>query len=81
MPLHSFKYIAEAQRLHCLAGPSVSSAVAAGVAKNALDKAPVVIRIETNAGHGAGKPLNKVIAEHADVFGFFAKYLGATWTA
>jgi prolyl oligopeptidase len=36
--------------------------------------APVLIRIETNAGHGAGKPMDKVIAEIADkwAFMFFA---------
>lgn len=31
---------------------------------------PVLIRIETNAGHGAGKPISKIIEETADVFGF-----------
>jgi prolyl oligopeptidase len=81
VPLHSFKYIAEAQRLHGFTGPGVAAPVSAALAANTLDKAPVVIRIETNAGHGAGKPLNKVIDEHADVFGFFAKHLGAKWVA
>ncbi len=32
--------------------------------------APVLIRIETNAGHGAGKPLSKRIAEAADCYAF-----------
>lgn len=31
---------------------------------------PTLIRIETNAGHGAGKPVSKIIEENADVFGF-----------
>ncbi len=31
---------------------------------------PVVIRIETNAGHGAGKPTSKIIEEQADIFSF-----------
>lgn len=31
---------------------------------------PVLIRIETNAGHGAGKPMDKVIAEIADKWAF-----------
>lgn len=31
---------------------------------------PSLIRIETNAGHGAGKPTNMVIAEYADRFAF-----------
>ena len=32
---------------------------------------PVLIRIETNAGHGAGKPTSKRIAESTDVLSFF----------
>lgn len=32
---------------------------------------PVLIRIETNAGHGAGKPISKVIEEQADIWSFF----------
>jgi prolyl oligopeptidase len=31
---------------------------------------PVLIRIETNAGHGAGKPTNKQIEETADIWSF-----------
>ena len=31
---------------------------------------PVLIRIETNAGHGAGKPTSKIIEEQADIFSF-----------
>jgi len=37
---------------------------------------PVLTRIETNAGHGAGKPTAKQIAERADVFAFLVKSLG-----
>jgi prolyl oligopeptidase len=32
---------------------------------------PVLIRIETDAGHGAGKPTSKVIDEVADIYSFF----------
>jgi prolyl oligopeptidase len=38
--------------------------------------APVLIRIETRAGHGAGKPTSKIIAEAADEFAFLVKNLG-----
>ena len=37
---------------------------------------PVLIRIETKAGHGAGKPTAKVIEEVADQWAFLAKHLG-----
>jgi prolyl oligopeptidase len=38
--------------------------------------APVLIRIETKAGHGAGKPTSKQIEEIADIYGFLMKNLG-----
>ena len=38
--------------------------------------APVLIRIETKAGHGAGKPTSKQIEELADIYGFLMKNLG-----
>jgi prolyl oligopeptidase len=31
---------------------------------------PVLIRIETNAGHGAGTPVTKTIEQYSDIFGF-----------
>jgi prolyl oligopeptidase len=37
--------------------------------------APVLIRIETKAGHGAGKPTTKQIEEAADKFAFLVKNL------
>jgi len=38
--------------------------------------APVLIRVETKAGHGAGKPLSKTIEEDADIFEFVFSMLG-----
>ena len=38
-------------------------------------EAPVLTRIETNAGHGAGKPTAKLIAEVADEWAFLVKNL------
>ena len=37
---------------------------------------PVLIRIETKAGHGAGKPTSKIIEEVADQWSFLVKHLG-----
>jgi prolyl oligopeptidase len=37
---------------------------------------PVLIRIETRAGHGAGKPTSKIIEEAADKLAFLVKELG-----
>ena len=38
--------------------------------------APVLTRIETKAGHGAGKPTAKIIQERADQWAFLTKALG-----
>jgi prolyl oligopeptidase len=38
--------------------------------------APTLIRIETKAGHGAGKPTSKMIEEIADRWGFLVRVLG-----
>jgi len=38
-------------------------------AKQAGDN-PVLIRVETNAGHGAGTPVSKTIEQYADIYGF-----------
>lgn len=40
---------------------------------------PVLIRIETKAGHGAGKPTSKMIEEAADVWSFVLQNLGMSW--
>ena len=40
--------------------------------------APVLIRIETRAGHGAGVPTEKVIEEYADRWAFLVENLGMT---
>ncbi len=39
---------------------------------------PVIIRIETNAGHGAGKPTEKYIEEYADEWAFLWYNMGFT---
>jgi prolyl oligopeptidase len=37
---------------------------------------PHLIRIETRAGHGSGKPTDKIIAETADLWAFAAYWTG-----
>ncbi|MCA1197359.1 prolyl oligopeptidase family serine peptidase [Sphingomonas sp. R647] len=37
---------------------------------------PHLVRIETRAGHGAGKPTDKVIEETSDLYAFAAKWTG-----
>ncbi|MGY0563987.1 MAG: prolyl oligopeptidase family serine peptidase [Paraglaciecola chathamensis] len=37
---------------------------------------PMLIRIETNAGHGAGTPISKTIEQYADIFGFTLYNMG-----
>jgi prolyl oligopeptidase len=40
---------------------------------------PVLIRIETKAGHGAGKPTSKQIEEAADIWSFTMHNLGLSF--
>jgi prolyl oligopeptidase len=37
---------------------------------------PVLIRIETNAGHGAGTPVSKRLEQTADIYGFTLHNMG-----
>jgi prolyl oligopeptidase len=37
---------------------------------------PVLIRIETKAGHGAGTPVSKIIEQYADIYGFTLYNMG-----
>lgn len=38
--------------------------------------APVLIRIDSKAGHGGGKPLSKQMEENADIYGFLMYEMG-----
>ncbi|XP_062164615.1 uncharacterized protein LOC133871234 [Alnus glutinosa] len=67
VPLHSLKLLATMQYVLC----------------TSLEKSPqinpIIGRIECKAGHGAGRPTQKLIDEAADRYGFMAKMLGASW--
>ncbi|GMY28148.1 prolyl endopeptidase-like [Fagus crenata] len=67
VPLHSLKFLATMQYVLC----------------TSLEKSPqtnpIIGRIECKAGHGAGRPTQKLIDEIADRYGFMAKMLDASW--
>ena len=42
-------------------------------------ESPALIRVETNAGHGAGKPTAKIIEEQVDKWAFMLYNMGLTW--
>ena len=44
-----------------------------------VEPTPVLIRIETQAGHGAGEPTSKQIDEWADIWAFTFQNLGMTY--
>lgn len=50
--------------------PAHSFKFAAELQEKQAGTAPTLIRIETNAGHGAGTPVSKTIEQYADIFGF-----------
>ncbi len=50
--------------------PAHSFKFAAQLQKSHAGDRPVLIRIETDAGHGAGKPISKTIEEQADIWSF-----------
>ena len=50
--------------------PAHSFKFAAELQEKQAGQNPVLIRIETNAGHGAGTPVTKTIEQYSDIFGF-----------
>jgi len=65
VPLHSLKYIAEMHHVFRDCPKQTN---------------PLMIRIETKAGHGANKPTSKVIDEYSEVFAFIARSLNLQLT-
>ncbi|UIZ25584.1 hypothetical protein KXD40_006115 [Peronospora effusa] len=66
VPLHSYKLIAELQHQ---------------LGSSEMQTNPLLIRIDTKSGHGAGKPTTKIIEETSEVFAFIAWSLGAPFVA
>ncbi|MFL5539987.1 MAG: prolyl oligopeptidase family serine peptidase [Longimicrobiaceae bacterium] len=60
--------------------PGHSFKYAAALQRAQAGDAPILIRIETRAGHGAGKPTSMQIDEAADRWAFLVKALGFTPT-
>jgi len=56
--------------------PAHSFKFAAELQQKGLKNNPLLIRIETNAGHGAGTPVSKTIEQYADIFGFTLYNMG-----
>ncbi len=56
--------------------PAHSFKFAARLQADNASQNPTLIRIETKAGHGAGKPTSKQIEEQTDILAFLTKVLG-----
>jgi prolyl oligopeptidase len=56
--------------------PGHSFKYAAALQAADIGDAPHLIRIETRAGHGSGKPTDKIIEEYADMWAFIARHTG-----
>ena len=86
-PLHNIKPVAYPPTLVITSdhddrvAPAHSFKYAATLQATQTGSAPILIRIETKAGHGAGKPTTKIIDERADIFAFLSKSLGMKWAS
>ncbi|MEZ4778052.1 MAG: prolyl oligopeptidase family serine peptidase [Flavobacteriaceae bacterium] len=56
--------------------PAHSFKFAAALQENQIGTNPVLIRVETDAGHGAGTPVHKTIEQYADIFVFTLYNMG-----
>jgi prolyl oligopeptidase len=64
VPLHTLKYCATLQH---------------GVGSSPGQRQPLMVRVDTRSGHGAGKPTAKAILEDTHIFSFIAQTLGLSW--
>lgn len=58
--------------------PAHSFKYAAALQAADTGSAPKLIRIDSNAGHGSGKPMSKVINEYTDIYSFILYNMGIT---
>lgn len=58
--------------------PAHSFKYAAALQAADTGSAPKLIRIDSNAGHGSGKPMSKVIDEYTDIYSFILYNMGIT---
>ncbi len=58
--------------------PGHSFKYAAALQAAQIGNRPHLIRIETRAGHGSGRPVDKIVAEYADMYSFVARWTGLT---
>jgi prolyl oligopeptidase len=56
--------------------PAHSFKFAAQLQEKQAGQSPTLIRIETNAGHGSGTPVSKIIEQYADKFSFTLYNMG-----
>ena len=54
--------------------PAHSMKFGATLQELADPSSPIIIRIESKAGHGAGKPTAKIVEEAVDMFSFILYY-------
>ena len=58
--------------------PAHSFKYAATLQASDTGDAPKLIRIDSNVGHGAGKPIDKIIDEYTDIYSFIFENMGLT---
>ena len=64
VPLHSFKCVAALQ---------------ANAGARPEQMRPLLLRVESKAGHGAGKPTSKILDESSEIWTYIARETGATF--
>uniref|UniRef100_A0A3Q2USM6 Prolyl endopeptidase n=1 Tax=Haplochromis burtoni TaxID=8153 RepID=A0A3Q2USM6_HAPBU len=64
VPLHTLKFCATLQY---------------GVGSSSVQRQPLMVRVDTRSGHGAGKPTAKAILEDTHIMSFIAETLGLKW--